>query len=109
MLTIIIICFCCYILYKCDVVTNFLNGFIIPGDEEPAAVIAGSDVQKTPRPAAVSADVNEEPLETLTDREKLEKRAAVVVAAMGEDPRTVVYMSEGLMQALVNDYIKCNK
>lgn len=45
----------------------------------------------------------------LTEREKLEKQAAIIVKAMGEDPRTVKYMGEGLLIALINDYTKYNK
>ena len=45
----------------------------------------------------------------LTEREKLEKQAAIIVKAMGEDPRTVKYMGEGLLIALINDYTKINK
>lgn len=45
----------------------------------------------------------------LSEREKLEKQAAIIVKAMGEDPRTVKYMGEGLLIALINDYTKINK
>lgn len=45
----------------------------------------------------------------LSEREKLEKQAAIIVKAMGEDPRTVKYMGEGLLRALINDYTKINK
>lgn len=44
-----------------------------------------------------------------TPRQKLEIQAAAVVRQMGDDPRTVVYMSDGLLQALINDYIKYNR
>lgn len=44
-----------------------------------------------------------------TPRERLEIQAAAVVKQMGDDPRTVEYMSDGLLQALINDYIKCNR
>lgn len=47
--------------------------------------------------------------EEITEREKLEKQAAIIVKAMGEDPRTVKYMGEGLLRALINDYTKINK
>lgn len=47
--------------------------------------------------------------EEITEREKLEKQAAIIVRAMGEDPRTVKYMGEGLLIALINDYTKYNK
>lgn len=47
--------------------------------------------------------------EEITEREKLEKQAAIIVRAMGEDPRTVKYMGEGLLIALINDYTKINK
>ena len=45
----------------------------------------------------------------LSEREKLEKQAAIIVKAMGEDPRTVKYMGESLLRALINDYTKYNK
>lgn len=45
----------------------------------------------------------------ISEREKLEKQAAIIVKAMGEDPRTVKYMGEGLLRALINDYTKINK
>lgn len=45
----------------------------------------------------------------ISEREKLEKQAAIIVKAMGEDPRTVKYMGEGLLIALINDYTKYNK
>jgi glycosidase len=44
-----------------------------------------------------------------TPRERLEIQAAAVVRQMGDDPRTVAYMSDGLLQALINDFIKCNR
>lgn len=45
----------------------------------------------------------------ISEREKLEKQAAIIVKAMGEDPRTVKYMGESLLRALINDYTKYNK
>lgn len=44
-----------------------------------------------------------------TPRQKLEIQAVAVVQQMGNDPRTVKYMSDGLLQALINDFIKYNR
>lgn len=42
----------------------------------------------------------------LTEREQLEINARYVIAKQGQNPDTVKYMSDGLLQALVWDYIK---
>ena len=70
-------------------VTRFLNLFYVP------------TLHDTPR----AAPRYQEP----TPREKLEIQAAAVVRQMGDDPRTVAYMSDGLLQALINDFIECNR
>lgn len=44
-----------------------------------------------------------------TERQRLEMQARIVVAQMGENPDTVVYMGDGLLQALINDYTRENK
>lgn len=98
---ILIIIITCFIIYKYGFCGWLLDRFIIPGYEN----------ETTPAPAPVLISQENAPVmdENITDREKLEKQAAVVVAAMGEDARTVKYMSDGLLQALINDYIKYNK
>lgn len=98
---ILIIIIACLIMYKAGFCGWLLDRFIIPEYE----------TETTPAPAPVLISQENAPVmdENITDREKLEKQAAVVVAAMGEDARTVVYMSDGLLQALINDYIKYNK
>ena len=98
---ILIIIITCFIMYKTGFCGWLLDRFIIPE----------YDIETTPAPAPVLISQENAPVidKNITDREKLEKQAAVVVAAMGEDARTVKYMSDGLLQALINDYIKYNK
>lgn len=98
---ILIIIITCLIMYKTGFCGWFLDRFIIPE----------YDTETTPAPAPVLISQEKKPFidENITEREKLEKQAAVVVAAMGEDSRTVKYMSDGLLKALINDYIKYNK
>ena len=92
---IIIILLTSLILYKIGAVSQFLDFFTLYGSEEAETVTAYTTPQKQ-RP-------------TITEREKLEMQAAAVVAAMGEDSRTVAYMSEGLLRALINDYTQANR
>lgn len=97
---IIIIIITCFIIYKFGFCGWLLDRFTIPDYE----------TEITPGPAHYIQEKTTPVIhETITDREKLEKQAAAVVAAMGEDSRTVVYMSDGLLQSLINDYIKNNK
>ena len=91
---IIIILLTSLFIYKIGAVTQFLDFFTLYGSEEAETVTAYTIQQKRP---------------TITEREQLEMQAAVVVAAMGEDSRTVAYMSEGLLRALINDYTQVNK
>lgn len=42
----------------------------------------------------------------LTDREKLEMQARYIITRQGQNPDTAHYMSEGLLQSIINDYIK---
>ena len=70
-------------------VTRFLNLFYVP------------TLHDTPR----ASPRYQEP----TPRERLEIQARPIVAAMGSNPDTVKYMSDGLLMALINDYIKCNR
>jgi hypothetical protein len=44
-----------------------------------------------------------------TERQRLEMQARIVVSQIGENPDTVVYMGDGLLQALINDYTRENK
>ena len=98
---ILIIIITCFIMYKTGFCGWLLDRFTIPVYEN----------ETTPAPAPVLISQEKKPVidENITEREKLEKQAAAVVVAMGEDVRTVVYMSDGLLQALINDYIKYNK
>lgn len=89
MTTIIIITLICWLLFQVGAVGRFLELFEL----EPT-----SERQETNNTAP-----------PITEREQLEKQAAVIVAAMGEDSRTVAYMSEELLRALINDYTQANK
>lgn len=91
MTTILIVILVCWMLYKVGAVDSFLNACKLQ-DEETGETL------KTYYTAP-----------PITEREQLERQAAVIVAAMGEDSRTVAYMSEGLMRALINDYTQANK
>ena len=91
MTTIIIIILVCWMLYKVGAVGCFLNVCKLQ-DETSGETL---ETYYTAPP--------------ITEREQLERQAAVIVAAMGEDSRTVAYMSEGLMRALINDYTQANK
>lgn len=91
MTTILIVIFACWLLYKLGAVGGFLNACKLQ-DEETGETL---ETYYTAPP--------------LTEREQLERQAAVIVAAMGEDSRTVAYMSEGLLKALINDYTQANK
>ena len=97
---ILIIIITCLIMYKAGFCGWLLDCFTIPEYE----------TETTPAPAPVLISQEKKPVidENITEREKLEKQAAVIVAAMGEDSRTVAYMSEGLLRALINDYTQAN-
>ena len=91
MTTILIIILVCWLLYKVGAVGGFLNVCKLQ-DETPGETL---ETHYTAPP--------------ITEREQLERQAAVIVAAMGEDSRTVAYMSEGLLKALINDYTQANR
>lgn len=91
MTTILIITLVCWMLYKVGAVGSFLNACKMQEEETGETL----ETYYTAPP--------------ITEREQLERQAAVIVAAMGEDSRTVAYMSEGLMRALINDYTQANK
>lgn len=91
MATILIIILVCWMLYKVGAVGGFLN--VCKLQEETPDETTTTYYTAPP----------------ITEREQLERQAAVIVAAMGEDSRTVVYMSEGLLRALINDYTQANK
>lgn len=77
------------------IIIRFLNLFYLPTLHEET-------------PTYCKAKPTQAPPE-LSPRERLEIQAAAVVRQMGDDPRTVAYMSDGLLQALINDFIKCNR
>lgn len=91
MTTIFIISLVCWMLYKVGAVGGFLNACKLQ-DETPGETL---ETHYTAPP--------------ITEREQLERQAAVIVTAMGEDARTVKYMSDGLLKALINDYTQANK
>lgn len=91
MTTILIIILVCWMLYKVGAVGCFLNVCKLQ-EETPDETL---ETYYTAPP--------------ITEREQLERQAAVIVTAMGEDARTVKYMSDGLLKALINDYTQANK
>ena len=100
-MTIIIIIVGCWFLYKAGVVGLFLDRFKL---EEYHTQVETPGTQATttgPKPTQQN--------DTLTEREKLEKAAAYIVEKSGHNPQSVKYMSVGLLQAVINDYIKENK
>lgn len=91
---IIIIVFICYLLYKLGAGAVLVNACKLPGPEEtPPTPPAPPEPPKPPQ---------------ISERQKLEIQAAVVVRQMGDDPRTVKYMSNDLLMALIRDYIRYN-
>ena len=94
MTTIIIITFVCVVLYKIGWFKNLLTAATLEEDPRP---------QKIPR---IKAKSRSQAAPQISEREQLEVQAAAVVSAMGGDARTVVYMGESLLRALINDYTK---
>ena len=91
---IIIITFICWLLYKLGAGAVLVKACKLPGLEEaPPTPPAPPEPPKPPQ---------------ISERQKLEIQAAVVVRQMGDDPRTVKYMSDDLLMALIRDYIKYN-
>lgn len=84
-MTIITIIIACIILYKSGIIKRFL-----------AAVTIQDATQETKKPPELSG------------RERLEMQARFIVKRQGIEPDTVKYMSNGYLQAIINDYIKEN-
>ena len=91
MKTILIITLFSWIIYKAGGVKWLLNAAVIQ-EPEPVKKSSRNQLQKIQEPPQIS------------EREKLEIQAAAVVAAMEGDPRTVKYMNESLLRALIIDY-----
>lgn len=91
MKTILIITLFSWIIYKAGGVKWLLNAAVIQ-EPEPVKRSSRNQLQKIQEPPQIS------------EREKLEMQAAAVVAAMEGDPRTVKYMNESLLRALIIDY-----
>lgn len=86
---IILIILLSWLMYKKGVFGKFLNQITEPNEPET--------ITSPPEPTAP------------TERQRLEMQARIVVSQMGENPDTVVYMGDGLLQALINDYTRENK
>ena len=93
MKTILIITLFSWIIYKAGCVKWLLNAAVI---QEPEPV-------KRSYKKPLKQIKNQEPPQ-ISEREQLEIQAAAVVAAMEGDPRTVKYMNESLLRALIIDY-----
>lgn len=90
MTVIILISFISYILYKIGYATKLLNNFIL--EEIPLPQ------NKPNNTVSMSREISE--------REQLEIQARYIVKKMGDDPRTVKYMGDDLLRALIKDFIK---
>lgn len=100
---IIIITIFSVILYYIGFGKTLLDAFKIkPATRKPARK------KRTHKPLQAQQEKQPAPPE-LSERELLELQARPVIAAMGQNPDTVTYMSEHLLRALINDYIKENK
>jgi len=96
MKTILLIIFSCWVLYKAGFATKMLQAATIENIPRPTA----PTIQlKTAKPKE----------EHITEREKLENQARIIVSRMGENPDTVKYMGESLLRALITDYTNCNR
>ena len=78
------------------IITRFLNLFYLPTlhEEKPTYYKQPTRKQNPPE---------------LSQREKLEIQAKIIVKKMGSNPDTVKYMSDKLLQALIIDYINENR
>ena len=100
---IIIITIFSVILYYMGAGRWLLDTFKIkPANRKPARK------KRTRKPLQEKQEKQPAPPE-LSERELLELQARPVIAAMGQNPDTVVHMSDHLLRALINDYIKENK
>ena len=84
-MTIITIIIACVMLYKSGIIKRFLAAVTIQD--------APKEPQKPPE---------------LTEREKLENKARFIVKRQGVNDDIVQYMSNGYLQAIINDYINEN-
>ena len=94
MTTIMIITFVSLVLYKIGWFKNLFRAATLAEDPRPQKM---EQIKVKSRSQAAPQ---------ISEREQLEVQAAAVVAAMGGDARTVVYMGESLLRALINDYTK---
>ena len=94
MTVIIIITIVSLILYKIGWIKNLLRAATLAEDPRPQKM------------AQIKVKSRSQAAPQISEREQLEVQAAAVVAAMGGDARTVVYMGESLLRALINDYTK---
>lgn len=78
-------------------ITKFIDLFYMPQWETNVPPAYSKQRKKSPPPPVI------------TEREKLEMQARFIIKKMGSDPDTVTYMSNGLLQAVINDYIKENR
>ena len=96
MKTILIITLFSWIIYKAGCVKWLLKTAVIQ-EPEPVKRSSRNQLQKIQEPPQIS------------EREKLEKQARIIVSRMGENPETVKYMGESLLRALITDYTNCNR
>ena len=74
-------------------------------------LLQAATIENIPRPTAPPIQFNKATPkeEHITERERLENQARIIVSRMGENPDTVKYMGESLLRALITDYTNCNK
>ena len=74
-------------------------------------LLQAATIENIPRPTAPTIQFNTAPPkeEHITEREKLESQARIIVSRMGENADTVKYMGDNLLRALINDYTTANK
>ena len=74
-------------------------------------LLQAATIENIPRPTAPTIQFNTATPkeEHISEREKLEKQARIIVARMGEKPETVKYMGESLLRALITDYTNSNR
>lgn len=96
MTAIIIILFGVLILYKAGFARKMIQAATLE-NIPPVRVPELPQIRLKPEPVQLS------------EREKLERQARIIVARMGENPDTVTYMGENLLRALIIDYSNTNK